>query len=263
VIATEHVPAVARTAWTRLRDELMAILGDDLVAVWAFGGTASAPQTAPFGDLDTFVVVRTSVDARTAQALAATEATIADETGVEWDTWYVLDEDARRPEPIRHAWRDRRNETWAIDRAHFLAGRYVLLHGAEPGDVVPPPTAAEIETALAAEVDHLERHVEAGDTDPYEATYAFLNGSRIIRAIETGEAAMSKREAGPWALEHLPGRWQPALDAAMRAYDGRASRADEALLAREMAPFVAMVRRSTSTSSAPNGLAAHDLHLDR
>jgi hypothetical protein len=253
VIATEDVPAAARTAWARLRDELLAILGEDLVAVWAFGGTAAAPQTAPFGDLDTFVVVRTPVDARTAQALAEAEATIADDTGVEWDTWVVLEEAARRPEPIPHAWRDRRNETWAIDRAHFLAGRYVLLHGAEPVDVVPPPTAAEIETALAAEVDHLERHVEAGDTDPYEATYAFLNGSRLIRAIETGDAAMSKREAGPWALEHLPDRWHPAVHAAIAAYERQATPDDEELLAREMAPFVAMVRRSTSTSSAPTG----------
>jgi hypothetical protein len=250
VIAIEGVPAGARQAWTRLRDELVAILGNDLVAAWAFGGTASARETAPFGDLDTFVVLRTPVDERTAQALVEAEATIADETGVEWDTWYVLEADARRPEPIRHAWRDRRNETWAIDRAHFLGGRCVLLHGAEPADIVPAPTAEELGVALAAEVDHLERHVEAGNTDPYEATYAFLNGSRIMRALETGDAAMSKREAGPWALEHLPGRWHPALHAAIAAYDRRATKDDEELLAREMAPFVAMVRRSTSTSPA-------------
>ena len=142
----------------------------------------------------------------------------------------------------RHAWRDRLNESWAIDRAHWFAGRYVLLHGADPADVVPAPTTVELEEALRAEMDHLERHVEAGDTDPYEATYAFLNGSRIVRAIETGDVAISKREAGPWGLEHLPDRWDPALSAAMRAYEREASAEDEALLAAEMAPFVAMVR---------------------
>ena len=242
VIPIEGVPAVARTAWTRLRDELAAILGDDLVAIWAFGGTASAPATAPFGDLDTFVVIRRAVDERTARAIDNAQETIAGETGVEWDTWVVLEDDARSPGLLRHAWRDRHNETWAIDRAHFLAGRYVLLHGAEPAGLVPPPAAGELDAALHAEVDHLERHVEAGDTDPYEATYAVLNGSRIIRAIETGDATISKREAGPWGLDHLSDRWHPALHAAIRAYDRQATPEDEALIAREMAPFVAMVR---------------------
>jgi hypothetical protein len=64
-----------------------------------------------------------------------------------------------------------------------------------------------------------------------------------VRAIETGDVVISKREAGPWGLEHLPDRWHPALEAALRAYDHRALAEDEGLLAREMAPFVAMVRR--------------------
>jgi hypothetical protein len=246
VIAIERVPAVARTAWVRLRDELLAILGDDLVALWAYGGTASAAEAAPFGDLDTFAVVRRPIDPRTADAIDAAEARIAAETGVEWDTWYAPDEEARRAAMPRHAWRDRLNESWAIDRAHWLAGRYLLLHGAEPADVVPPPSPVELNEALHAEMDHLERHVVAGDTDPYEATYAFLNGSRIVHAIETGDVVLSKREAGPWALEHLPDRWHPALHAAMRAYDRRATPEDEALLAQEMGPFVAMVRERLS-----------------
>jgi hypothetical protein len=242
VIEIDDVPAIARTAWTRLSDGLVGILGDDLVAVWAYGGTASAPADAPFGDLDTFVVVREQIDGTTADAIDELQATIAEEAGVEWDAWYVAEEDARQPAMHRHAWRDRLNESWAIDRAHWLAGRYVLLYGLEPAEIVPSPTAAQLEEALHVELDHLERHVEAGDTDPFEATYAFLNGSRIMRAIETGDVAISKREAGPWALEHLPDRWHPALRAAMRAYDRQATVDDEALLAREMAPFVAFVR---------------------
>ena len=238
-----QLPMVARTAWMRLRDELEAILGDDLVAMWAYGGTTSAPSGSPLGDLDTFVVVRRALDPRTAEMMAAAQARIADETGAELDAWYVLEADARRGTKPTHAWRhDRVDESWAIDRAPWLAGRYVLLSGAHPAEGVPAPTADELDEALRAEVDHLDRHVEAGDTDPYEATYAFLNGSRIVRALETGDVAISKREAGPWGLEHLPERWHPALRAALRAYDHRARRDDEELLAAEMAPFVAMVR---------------------
>jgi hypothetical protein len=81
-----------------------------------------------------------------------------------------------------------------------------------------------------------------GDTDPFEATYAILTGSRILGAHETNDVVISKRAAGGWALEHLPARWHPALRAALRAYDGRASEADDHLLAGEMAPFVGFVR---------------------
>lgn len=245
-IPIQHVPEVARNAWTRLRGDLVRTLGDDLVAMWAYGGTISAPTGAPLGDLDTFVVVRGPVDTRTARAIEEAQAAITDETGADWDTWYVAEDEARQPAMHRHAWRDRLNESWAIDRAHWLGGRYVLLYGAEPAEVVPRPSQGELKEALLAEVDHLERHVEAGDTDPYEATYAFLNGSRILRALETGDVVNSKREAGPWALEHLPDRWHAALQAALRAYDHQATPEDEELLAREMAPFVAMVRQHLS-----------------
>jgi len=244
----EQVPHVAREAWTRLRDDLVRILGDDLVAMWAYGGTITAPTGAPIGDLDTFVVVRGPVGAQSALAIDEAQDTITEETGADWDAWYVTEDEARKPAMHRHAWRDRLNESWAIDRAQWLGGRYVLLYGAEPAEVVPPPGKGELDEALLAEVDHLERHVDAGDTDPYEATYAFLNGGRILRAVETGDVGISKREAGPWALERLPDRWHPALRAALRAYDHHATPEDEELLAREMAPLVAMVRQRMSAA---------------
>jgi hypothetical protein len=236
------IPERARTAWERLRERLLAILGDDLVALWAYGGTTSAPEGARIGDLDTFVVVRSLIDEATARAIEAEQAAIAAEAGLEWDIWYVTEADARLATPPRHAFRDRFSESWAIDRAHWLAGRYVLLHGAEPTSIVPTPSSGEIAAGLGNELDHLERHIAAGDTDPYEAIYAILNGSRIVRAVETGDVAISKREAGAWAIDHLEARWRPAVHAARRAYEDQGSAADTELLAREVAPFVAMVR---------------------
>lgn len=81
-----------------------------------------------------------------------------------------------------------------------------------------------------------------GDTDAYEATYAILNGSRILHTLVTRDPAISKRSAGQWALDQLPVRWHAALRAAGRTYEAEASSGDTDLIAWEMSPFVAMVR---------------------
>jgi hypothetical protein len=150
---------------------------------------------------------------------------------------------AQRADQPTHAFREgRRDTSWAIHRAHWLSGRYALFHGMEPVKLVPAPSWTEIEAELDRELEHLEAHVAEGDTDPYEATYAVLNGSRILHTLATHEVAISKREAGAWALENLPGRWHPVLRAAIRNHDEAATPEDEAVLASEMAPFVAMAR---------------------
>jgi len=252
-VPLEQLPEVPRLAWTRLREELLAILGDDLSAIWAYGGTTAIDGPPRSADLDTYVILRRSPDARTAQAIEDSQRAIAGELGVDWDAWYVVQEDAGRPESPRHAYLpDRRDTSWAINRAHWLAGRYLQLYGAEPAEIVPPPTWSELEIDLQRELEHLERHVAEGDTDPYEATYAFLNGSRILRAVETGDVAISKRSAGRWALEHLPVRWHAVLAAAGRAYEGEATPDDTALLASEMAPFVAMVKERLPSATPPS-----------
>jgi hypothetical protein len=242
-VPLERLPEAARTSWLRLGDELKAILGDDLVAIWAYGSTTAVEGPPRSADLDTYVIVLRRPDEPTARKIEEAHAAIAEETGVAWDIWYVLEEAAGQREAPRHAYREERRDTaWAINRAHWLAGRYAHVYGAEPAEVVPPPTWSELQVDLDRELEHVERHVLEGDTDPYEATYAILNGSRILRAVETGDVAISKRAAGRWALEHLPVRWHPALEAAGRSYDGTATSDDTDLLAREMARFVAMVR---------------------
>jgi hypothetical protein len=251
----DHIPDDARVAWTRLRDGLAAVLGEDLVAIWAYGGTTATDGPPRAADLDTYVIVRRAPDARTVEMIEATQSAIGEDIGVEFDTWVVTEADARHRASPRHAYRpDRRDTTWAITRGHWLGGRYANLHGPDPADIVLAPDWHELEADLDREVEHLEAHVAAGDTDPFEATYAVLNGSRILRALETGDVAIAKRSAGRWALEHLPDRWHPVLRAAGRAYEGKATSEDTDLLATEMAEFVAMVRdRLPSASSRAPG----------
>jgi hypothetical protein len=242
-VPLDRVPKPARTAWLALRGELERILGDDLVAMWAYGGTVAVDDPARAGDLDTYVILSRHPDEATTLAIEDAQNAIADEHGVEWDAWYVLADDAGGTEPPRHAWHEgRRDTSWAINRAHWLAGRYVNLSGADPAELVQAPGWEEVESELDRELEHIERHVVEGDTDPYEATYAFLNGSRILHSLESDDVAISKRAAGTWALDHLPERWHPSLQAAIRTYDGRPADGDAALIAEEMARFVAFVR---------------------
>jgi hypothetical protein len=242
-VSLDEIPEVSRLAWLRLRDELQLILGDDLVALWGHGGTTFPDRPSPGGDLDTYAVLAHRPDEGQAQRIEDAHNTIARQHHVEWDAWYVLADDARLPESPTHAFQpDRRDTSWAIHRAHWLARRYVALSGREPAEVVPAPTWAELEVDIRRELEHLERHVVEGDDDPYEATYSIFSGSRILYAIETGNVVISKRSAGAWALEHLPDRWHAAIHAAGRAYDSQATPEEAAVLSAEMAPFVAMVR---------------------
>ncbi len=120
---------------------------------------------------------------------------------------------------------------WAVYRAHWLAGQYVLLHGRPPEELITAPTTAELRRALDRELEHLERHVYEGDAaDPYEATYAIFNGCRILRTLETGSPVISKRSAGEWGLANLPQRWHDAIRAAGRSYDGAATAEDNETL---------------------------------
>jgi len=216
------------------------MLGDDLVAIWAYGSVIGADRPERAADLDTHVIVRARPDATAAEQI---DQLLHADPSVEFDAWFITLDDARRDEEPPHAFREgRRDTSWAIHRAHWLAGRVITIHGPQPREIVAPPSWPAILAELDRELEHIERHIHEGDADPYEASYALLNGSRILRTLETHDPVLSKRESGRWALEHLPARWHPALNAALRAYDERQTAADANLLAAEMAPFVAMVR---------------------
>ena len=242
-VAFAQLPITAAQAWARLADEARKPLGDTLTALWGHGGTVFPDRSRRLGDLDTVAVLERVPDERAKRELQQAEAEIAREYDIDWDIWYVLTADAARAEPPPDALHpERRLTSWAIERAHWHAGHYVKLFGRAPERLVPPPTWPEIEAALSRELEHIERHVEEGDDDPFEATYAIWNGSRMLYAIDTRDVAISKRSGGTWALEHVPERWHQAIRAAGRAYDGEATPQDAEVLREDMAPFVAMVR---------------------
>jgi len=253
-VSLDQLPKDAAAAWVRLRDELLAILGDNLVALWAYGARTFPDPPRSLGDLDTYAVLQRRPHEGTIQRIRSAHEAIERELAVNFDTAFILSADAARPDIPPPAWGQGHQENWAFNRAHWLAECYLPLHGRLPEDVVLAPTWSELLEALQLEIDHLERHVAAGDDDPYEASYAMLNGSRILYGIETRNVVISKRAAGQWALNNLPVRWHEAIHAAGRAYDGEASADDAEVLSVAMAPFVAMVkdRWLEYTRTSPN-----------
>jgi Domain of unknown function (DUF4111) len=237
------VPPVAADVWRRLRDDLQVLLEDDLVAIWGYGARSFPEAPRRLGDVDTLVVVSRTPTVSVAQSLHDADAANGQDHGIALDTTYVLTADLVQERPRDALSPGRRHDaTWAFHRAHLLAGRYVALFGPEPVALVPPPSWPQLVEAMRSELDHIERHVVAGDDDPYEASYALLQGCRILYGVETGETVISKRAAASWGLDHLPERWRSALQAAQRAYDGAASEDDTAALREAMAPFVTLVR---------------------
>ncbi|MGH2377224.1 MAG: aminoglycoside adenylyltransferase domain-containing protein [Candidatus Limnocylindria bacterium] len=246
-VPVADLPTTALLAWIRLRDGLRLVLGDDLVALWGYGARALPDPPLRLGDVDAFAVLRRAPTQRRARQIRSAHETITRELETDLDVGYIVARDAAHRDPPHDVLRaDRRYETWALHRAHWLAGRYVLLHGKTPDEVVSPTTWAELERALRLELEHLERHVAAGDDDLYETSYAILNGSRILYSLANRDVVTSKRAAGGWALEHLPARWRGAIRAATRAYDGEATARDLRALRAAMAPFVAMVREQAA-----------------
>jgi hypothetical protein len=240
-VSLNELPTRSAAVWARLRDELLAILDDNLIALWAYGARTFPDPPLSLGDHDSFAILQQTPPDADIHRVSEAQKNIERELGVNLDTSFILAVDASRPDFPPPAWGEGREVNWAFHRAHWLAGRFVLLHGRPPEDIVPAPNWSELKVALREELDHLERHVTAGDNDPYEASYAMLNGSRILHSIETRNVVLSKRAAGEWALENLPARWHEAIHAAGRAYDGEASSNDVEVLKAAMAPFVAMV----------------------
>ena len=136
--------------------------------------------------------------------------------------------------------------TWALHRAHWLAGRYALVHGVRPETIVLSPTWCELEQGLEHELRSMEWYLEDGRTDAGHASFAVWNGCRVLHSVETRDVVVSKRSSAIWALEHLPARWHGAIVAAGRSYDEEQKPDDARVLEEAMAPFVRFVRERSA-----------------
>lgn len=228
----------ARSCSLRLRTGLTELLGDDVVAMWLYGG-----QLAPggsTGDVDLHVIVRREPCAEELERIRELHEAICRDLAIpELDAWYVLLEEARSTQPPKDVnWPvEVRDENWAIKRAHWFAGAYVLIHGTEPKGIVPRPHWSEIEAELLAQI------AEAMTTDDHRhAAGLTLRLCRVLLSLVTRDVVHFKVDSAEWALDRLTAPSREHVAAALRVYRGVAKTGDHSLIAGGMATFCAEIR---------------------
>jgi hypothetical protein len=212
---------------------LDAILGEKLYGVYLYGALAF-PEGGATGDIDFHVILRETLDEREKAGLKALHATLAQDyppLGIDMDGYYLLLEDAGQASPPEHQWlAGVVDASWALHRAHMLAGRCIVLYGPDPTQVYPPPTWPELAEALQGELDYVEAHL-----DEYPA-YCVLNLCRLMYSYQTRDVVTSKRAAARWARDVYP-EWQRLVDAAEKTYDHQETAAERELLRSEVGRF--------------------------
>ncbi len=198
-VELDALPLAVRLGCAALRDELVALLGDNLAALWVHGAVTFEGHAFRSGDVDTHAVVREPLPREICAAIDEIHETTSRKFELEWDSWYVLERDVAGRRPPAHAFREKLiDDAWALHRAHWLAGQYVRLYGQEPLGLVQPPTWAELEEALRSEFLFIEQIVEEGRRDAAEAAFVVWNGCRILYSLETRDVVVSKRAAARW-----------------------------------------------------------------
>jgi hypothetical protein len=223
-----------------LQRDLAGILDRAFAGLFLYGALAFPRPERWLVDIDFHVLLQRPLTDTERGGLRALYATLADasELGRELDGYYVLLSEAARAEPPRHQLDlTMRDEAWALHRAHVHAGRYFLLAGIDPREIVPEPTWAELEAGLRSEMRFVETH-------PSARAFGILNGARILYSFETRDVVVSKYQAGGWALASLPAEWHEAVQAALRFYEQASAAGDAQTLEASWAPFVTFVARS-------------------
>ncbi len=215
-------------------DGLKEILGEKLHGVYIFGA-AAFPGTFPLGDIDFHVILKSELTEDEKMRLEWLHEDLDEKyppPGEIFDGYYILLEEARKKSyPRSQMWKKAVDDSWALHRAHILAGRHITLYGPDPKEIYPPPTWPEVETALHGELGYVEEHM--GDYPGF----CILNLCRLIYSFETGDVVISKEQASEWALKYLPG-WEKYIELARKSYSRQATPEDEQFILAEGGKFL-------------------------
>jgi hypothetical protein len=240
-LTVDDLPARARPAAAALASEMVTALGGGLHALYLYGAV-TFPESEGTGDLDYHAIMSGPIPDPIRAAYEAACGRLAGVPGcADLDGWVISLDEARGSGPPLHLLRPGlRDNSWALHRAHWLAGHCVVLHGPDPATIVPVPTWAEQRAGLEAELAFL-RAVPAEDD-----CFAVLNASRILHSLAERNVVQSKFGSAAWALGHLPTELCPAIEAALSAYRGTSTAADAEVLAAVRPVIEALASQSLS-----------------
>jgi hypothetical protein len=216
------------------------ILGDGLASFFLYGAVAFDRPESWRIDFDFHGLLHRTLEDTERAAIAQLYAEVGAASGLgrNLDGYFVLLAEATGSEPPRHQLDPSiRDEAWALHRAHVHAGRYFLVAGIDPREIVPRPTWAELDDALRGEIEFVESATDAH-------AFGILNGARVLYSYATRDVVVSKFQAAQWALESLPGEWRTGVEAALRYYCRTEAQGDDRVLQQCWAPFVSFVKRS-------------------
>lgn len=169
---------------------------------------------SPVSDYDAHVFVSDPFTDADRDAINAMRSRLHDlPLGDDMDVWYVTLAEASTSDPpqtqLRPGFRD---DSWALHRAHWHAGRFVLVRGPDPRTIVPEATWDEVDEALQGELGSVEDHL---DDSP---AFSVLNLCRILYSYETRDVVVGKFQAAMWALAFLDVDRHALVRAAVEAY---------------------------------------------
>lgn len=206
---------------------LVEILGSRTWAVYVYGAI-TFPETQHTGDIDFHVILSEPPTEAERTALLAMHERLAVDfppLGGELDGYYILLDDARGTARPRHLlFPHLFDDSFALHRAHMLAGRVLILRGPDPCEIYAPPAWAELVKALDGELDYVVLHLRQ-----YPA-YCVLNLCRLLYSWETRDVVTSKAASAVWARDRVP-EWTRWIDLAIASYAGTSTPEEEAELA--------------------------------
>jgi hypothetical protein len=228
---------------------LRQILAEKLLGLYLYGAIAF-PEGGATGDIDFHAILAEPPEAAEKSAVADLHAGLARDyppMGGELDGYYILLKDALRAEPPAHQLLPGVSDnSWALHRAHLRAGRCIVLHGPEPGQLLPAPSWPELEGALRGELDYVGAHLADAPA------YCVLNLCRLIYSFQTRDVVVSKRASAAWAERRFPD-WRPLIEAALRSYDLRV--ADEGTVGSQVAVFFRFAREEIQRVAGSQAVA--------
>ncbi|OLD56486.1 hypothetical protein AUI46_00785 [archaeon 13_1_40CM_2_52_13] len=217
-------------------------LGSNLAGAYLHGSVAFPEFEPRAGDIDFYVVVRRSLNAREIKGLDHLHRALAArfEFGSKLDGFYIPTVLAGRRESPKNLvygahgrlHRGASDDAWAIHREHFTHSAYIRLYGPRASRIFSRANWPEIRSALYRQLVYARKII---DSDPW---WSVLNLCRLVYDFKRGSIVASKMGAAMWALKSLPSRWKPVIKSAIKTYKGIADRKDRTVLKRDARKFL-------------------------